>query len=196
LKAYGRKYLGGEIGFTTVLHTWGQDMSEHVHLHCIVTGGALQQTGAGERWRPCAKGFLFPIVSISRERVRFTYHDNKYGGREKVIALPALEFIRRFLLHVLPSRFVHIRHYGLHHSSKRGALERSRALLGLSAELPEPPELVMSEWVESFLGRDPRLCPFCEQGRMFRYRDFEPVSPTKSVILSVFGIPIRGQVVG
>lgn len=275
LKVYGRKYLGGEIGFTTGLHTWGQDISEHVHLHCIVTGGALQQTGAGERWQPCAKGFLFPIVrlsadfrdrfcegllrlyrrgklklvgqaagvdvevlvkkmrskkwevfakeafdspeyvydylgkythriaisnyrivSISRGRVRFTYHDNKDGGREKVMALPALEFIRRFLLHVLPSRFVRIRHYGLHHSSKRGALERSRALLGLSADLPEPPELVMSEWVESFLGQDPRLCPFCEQGRMFRYRDFEPVSPTKSVILSVLGIPIRGQVVG
>ncbi len=162
LKAYARKYLGGEIGFTVVLHTWGQDMSEHIHLHCIVTGGGVAAD----------------------------------GGRGTLAAVQEGVSVPHFLLHVLPSRFVRIRHYGLHHISKRSALERSRTLLGLRAELPEPPRLVMSEWVESFLGQDPRLCPFCEQGRMFRYRDFEPVSPTKSVILSVLGIPTRGQVVG
>lgn len=41
LREYGRKYLGGEIGITAVLHTWAQDLSQHIHLHCIITGGAL-----------------------------------------------------------------------------------------------------------------------------------------------------------
>lgn len=50
LKEYGQKYLGGEIGITAVLHTWGEDMREHIHLHCIVTGGALVQAEAGQRW--------------------------------------------------------------------------------------------------------------------------------------------------
>jgi len=52
LKAYGQKYLGGEIGVTAVLHTWGEDLREHIYLHCIVTGGALvrdEGASAGSR---------------------------------------------------------------------------------------------------------------------------------------------------
>jgi hypothetical protein len=273
LQAYARKYLGGEIGFTMVLHTWSQTLTEHIHLHCIVTGGALQQTKDGPRWQSSAKGFLFPviplarefrdrfcagllrlqrkrrlkrvgqaagvdveglvkkmrskrwevfvkpapadlrslceylarytyriaisnhrIVSISRGRVRFTYHDNRDGGREKVMCLPVLEFMRRFLLHVLPARFVRIRHYGLHHSSKRAELEQCRALLGLPQALPEAPQLVLSEWVQAILGVDPRLCPFCGQGRMFVRSEFGPVAPLKQALLSLVGIPVRGEV--
>ncbi len=272
LQAYGRKYLGGEIGFTMVLHTWSQMLTEHIHVHCIVTGGALQQTEEGPRWRASARDFLFPvlslardfrdrfcagllrlqrkrrlkrvgqaagvdveglvkkmrskrwevfvkpapadlqslceylarytyhiaisnyrIVSISRGRVRFTYHDNRDDGREKVMCLPALEFMRRFLLHVLPARFVRVRHYGLHHSAKRGELEQCRALLGLLQALPEAPKLVLSEWVQSILGVDPRVCPFCGEGRMFVRSEFGPVSPLKQAMLSLIGIPVRGE---
>lgn len=275
LKAYGRKYLGGEIGFTVVLHTWSQTMSEHIHVHCIVTGGALQQTKDGPRWRSCKKTFLFPakelsrdfrdafcqglkrlhrkgrlklvgkaanvdvgklvkqmqskcwevfikpapydpklicdylgkytqkvaisnyrIVSIARGHVAFTYHDNRDGGQEKVMSLPALEFMRRFLSHVLPSRFHRIRHYGLHHASKRKESETCRQLLGQPKALPEEPKLDLREWLLSILPQeeDPMVCPFCGKGRMFLRSEFEPVQPVKSGLLSLLGIPARGAV--
>lgn len=62
LKEYGERYLGGEIGFLVVLHTWGQKLDYHVHLHCIVMGGALTKAGA---WRQADESFLFPIVELS-----------------------------------------------------------------------------------------------------------------------------------
>jgi hypothetical protein len=63
LKAFARNYLGGQPGFVAVLHTWGQDLGLHVHLHCIVAGGALSTDGS--RWRSCRLDFLFPIVELS-----------------------------------------------------------------------------------------------------------------------------------
>lgn len=279
LKAYGHKYLGGEIGFTMVLHTWGQTMNEHIHVHCIVTGGAWQQTKEGPRWKSCDEKFLFPVKKLSRDfrdefceglkqlyregtahatgidlvkleeinvnelvtqmrskrwevfikpapgeprilceylgrytqksaisnyrivdildgKVSFTYYDNRDGGTKKVLPLDALEFMRRFLQHVLPSGFHRIRHYGLHHSSKRGTLAQIRGQLGLEPELPEAPELELHEWLESILGRDPRLCPFCGEGRMSVLAEFGPVSPFKGKVLSFLGIPALGQVMG
>lgn len=277
LKALGREYLGGEIGFTVVLHTWSQTMKQHIHLHCIVTGGALRQTVGGASWRSSKKSFLFPvkklsrefrdafckgllrlhrkgklkvaaevagvdvealvkgmrskrwevyikpapddpkklcdylgkyirgiaisnyrIVSIKRGRVEFKYYDNRDGGKEKVMSLPALEFMRRFLQHVLPSRFVRVRHYGLHHSSKGEELEQCRELLGLEKALPEEAKLELHEWLQSFMpeGEDPRACPFCGEGRMFRRTEFGPMSSLKSKVLSLLGIPALGEVVG
>jgi len=67
LKAYGEKYLGGKIGFTTVLHTWGQLMQAHPHAHCMVGGGALIQTKNGARWRPANRKFLFDVKKLSRD---------------------------------------------------------------------------------------------------------------------------------
>jgi hypothetical protein len=66
LQAFGRdpKWLGGELGFTMVLHTWGQNLGQHIHVHCVVTGGALSPDG--ERWIPSKKGFLFPVRALSR----------------------------------------------------------------------------------------------------------------------------------
>jgi hypothetical protein len=110
------------------------------------------------------------------------------------MSLPALEFMRRFLLHVLPHRFVRVRHYGLHHSNKRKDLERCRALLGLQAKLPEAPKLKLSEWVQSVLGVDPLACPFCGEGRMFVYREFDGVRGWKAKALSFLGLPLRGEV--
>lgn len=274
LKAYGQEYLGGEIGITAVLHTWGEDLGEHIHLHGIVTGGALQETEEGARWQPCLEGFLFPIVKLSRDyrdafceglarlhrrgelklageceglevkalaaemrakkwevyvkeayagpeqvydylgryvnrialsnyrlvaigggKVSFTYHDNKDGGREKVMTLTAVEFIRRFLLHVLPRRYVRIRYYGLHHSSKRAELMLCRKLLGLRGPLPSAPRLVFMEWLLSVVEKDPRLCPFCGQGVMVRRGEFGPLSPLWLWVLALLGIAIWGRVV-
>jgi hypothetical protein len=278
LKKYGKRYLGGEIGFIAALHTWGQTLTRHIHLHCIVTGGALQQTQDGARWRSSAKTFLFPVKQLSREfrerfcagllrlhrqgklkvaaeimgvdveglvkqmrskawevfikpapgdprplcdylgkyvqgiaisnyrilsirdgQVSFTYHDNRDGGKEKVMSLPALEFMRRFLQHVLPSRFVRVRHYGLHHSSKREERETVRRLLGSSEKEPaEAPKLDLGEWLQSFLpeGEDPKQCPFCKEGRMYLRSEFGSLSPLKAGLLSLLGIPLRGAVLG
>ena len=51
LKAFAQQYLGGEIGVTATLHTWGQTLQHHIHLHCMVTGGAAAQTPRGYRFR-------------------------------------------------------------------------------------------------------------------------------------------------
>lgn len=65
LKAFGRdpKRLGGELGMSAVLHTWGQNLTRHVHLHCLVAGGALDEQG---RWRATRGNYLFPVKALSR----------------------------------------------------------------------------------------------------------------------------------
>ena len=62
---FGRnpRWLGGELGITMVLHTWGQKLDQHIHVHCVVTGGAL--SGDGERWIAAKPGFLFPVRVLS-----------------------------------------------------------------------------------------------------------------------------------
>jgi len=67
LKEYGQKYLGGEIGFSVVMHTWGQTMQEHLHIHFIVTGGALVSSPAGYAWNAADHQFLFPVKLLSKE---------------------------------------------------------------------------------------------------------------------------------
>jgi hypothetical protein len=63
LREFGRRHLKGEIGVLAVLHTWGQTLSEHPHVHCIVTGGALSADPTS--WTPCRNGFLFPVRALS-----------------------------------------------------------------------------------------------------------------------------------
>jgi hypothetical protein len=65
LLEFGRnpRWLGGELGITMVLHTWAQNLGQHIHAHCICTGGALSPDG--QRWLPTRKGFLFPRTALS-----------------------------------------------------------------------------------------------------------------------------------
>jgi hypothetical protein len=65
LKAFAAKYLGGEIGVTAVLHTWGQMIQQHIHLHCMITGGALVETADGYVWQASAPRFLLPVVKLA-----------------------------------------------------------------------------------------------------------------------------------
>jgi len=187
-------HLGAELGLTAVLHPWGQTLTEHVHVHCIVRGGGLSLNGT--QWRPSHPRFLFAVaalsqvfrgkylaglrrlrkqhrlhfagesaawaadaawttvlsqlqecpwvvyaqppwggpeqvlkyrsrythrVAISNARlvfvgdgvVRFRSKDSAAEGSTKIMELPAAEFLRRFLLHVVPPHFVRIRHFGL-----------------------------------------------------------------------------------
>jgi hypothetical protein len=215
------KHLGAAIGFLAVLHTWGQNLEHHPHVHCVVPGGGLSPDGS--QWVACEPGFFLPVrvlsrvfrgkflallgnafdqgklsfhgklrvlaapsefqrrltasaqtdwvvyakrpfggpeqvlkylaqythrVAISNRRlvaleegeVQFHWKDYAHGGGQKTMTLKATEFIRRFLLHVLPSGFVRIRHYGfLANRVCREKLALCRALLGVEAT-PEPVE--------------------------------------------------------
>jgi hypothetical protein len=63
LQESGQRKLGGESGVTAVLHTWGQTLQTHIHLHCLVTGGALSEDG--QSFRRCRQGFLFGVEELS-----------------------------------------------------------------------------------------------------------------------------------
>ncbi len=242
LPEFGRnpRRLGGEIGSTMVLHIWGQNLGQHVHVHCIVTDGGLSPDR--ERWlAPRHKGFLFPVRALSKvfrgkyldllsaardrgelrplrdadefgrlqdalkgkdwvvyakapfsgtdqvlsylgrhahktaitnhrlvdfdgEHVRFRRRDYAHGNKVKVMRLDVGEFIRRFLLHVLPKGFTRIRHYGLLANRCRGArLARCRELLAQPEPEPPEPESV-SAMMLRLTGKDITVCERCGHG--------------------------------
>jgi hypothetical protein len=241
LQTFGRdpKHLGGEIGITAILHTWGQNLGQHIHLHCLVTGGALAADDS--QWIPSHPRYLFPVralspvfrarflarlerafekqhlssdgldlqalfaalhekpwvvyskrpfagpesvlqylgrythrIAISNARllelrngvVRFRWRDYRDADRNKVMTLPANEFLRRFLLHVLPSGFMRIRHFGLlANRYRKPKLERCRTLL-IAPPPPEKPTENLAAMMERLTGKDLTACPFCEQGTM------------------------------
>lgn len=260
LTRFGRdpRHLGGEVGVTAVLHTWGQNLSQHLHVHCVVTGGALAPDGA--RWIPARPGFLFPVralaklfrgrflaglrrafdrgelhltgslaalaepapfaawlaelrthawvvyskspfagpeqvlaylgrythrVAISNDRlialadgrVRFRWRDYADGHRVKIMELDADEFLRRFLLHIVPDGFVRIRHFGLLANRHRAAkLAQCRARLAQPPPpAPAPPESVRALMLR-VTGLDIDRCPVCQQGQL-RPRDRLPPAP-------------------
>ena len=242
-----RKHLGARIGFLAVLHTWGQSLSHHPHIHCVVTGGGISKDGS--RWIRCkGKRFFLAIavlskmfrgkflamlkeairagklkfsgtlevlndsrklgqylrrlyslnwvvyckppfggsehvlkylgrythrIAISNDRllsmengfVSFRYKDYRSDSQIKIMRMDVDEFIRRFLMHVLPSRFVRIRHYGfMANAARRKQLDLCRKLL----EMP-PPESAQRHWKERYetlTGRRPDLCPHCKSGQM------------------------------
>jgi hypothetical protein len=242
--------LGGQLGFTAVLHTWDQKLLYHVHLHCVIAGGALAFDGS--RWLAARRNYLFAVTALSqvfREkylagvqsawaagqllfperlapltdaaafaeflrplaakawvvyaqrpwagpekvleylsrythrvaisnhrlrrfkdgRVTFDYRDRRDGDRLKQLTLPAAEFIRRFLLHVVPQGFCRIRHYGfLGSRHKQERLARCRELLGQAAtavaELPRDSCALLLH----LTGIDVTRCPHCGAGRMVR----------------------------
>jgi hypothetical protein len=232
-------HLGGTAGVVAVLHTWGRNLSLHVHLHCIVTGGALAPDHA--RWIPARHSFLFPVralspvfrarfldalaraaphhpgldnaltaldrtlrrrpwvvycqppqagpeplldylarythrVALSNDRlvafdhatVRLRVKDYADRSRLKILTLPVDEFLRRFLLHVLPPGFVRVRAYGLlANRGRRQRLQRCRQLLGLPPP-PDTPATVPSvvDLLLSVAGLDLARCPVCHRGRL------------------------------
>jgi predicted Zn-ribbon and HTH transcriptional regulator len=273
LKAYGQKYLGGELGFTLVLHTWGQTLQKHLHVHVIVTGGALVKTPEGYRWQMAKRRYLFDaekfsadfrdafcagiqdlwqagkldtqegkldvagmlavagkkkwevyiepqrydggseklieylgryvfriaisnhrILEVKNGQVTFEYYDNRDQeegkGKLKRMTIPAVEFIGRFLSHVLPSHFVRIRHFGLHHGSCRQKLQAARQLLGLPRQLPVIQKLKLLEWLQSILktDTDPRLCPVCGQGLLVPVWEFGPIDGWRVALLHFLGL--------
>jgi len=276
LQRFAKEELSCELGITAVLHTWGQQIDAHYHLHCIVTGGGLSleqkkwvrpksghwlfnvvklsaayrdellgglrklaQTGqlsevtgldvgellqeaGSKKWEVFAKAFEQPEavyeylsryvhqVALSNHRlekleagyVTFRYYDNRERaevggkGKEKVLRLSAVEFIRRWLQHILPLGFRRIRYYGLHHSSARKEkLPQSRAALGLSRSLPEIEVISLLEWLAEILGESASCCPQCgAAGSLQKRAQFRELPWLLAILLALFGQPTKAGV--
>ena len=106
------------------------------------------------------------ILSIQQNRVAFRYRDSADGNKQKVMHLDILEFIRRFLLHVLPRGFVRIRHYGLlANRNRKEKVERCRDLLA-ATKPEEATQQTRRERLLELIGVDIERCPACGEGRM------------------------------
>lgn len=107
------------------------------------------------------------ILNVENGNITFTFRDRSDGNKRKTMTLPAQEFIRRFLLHSLPSGFVRIRHFGfLANRSKKHDLPLCRQLLGLDPHPAQPEQKSDEELLRELTGEDPSRCPICKQGTM------------------------------
>jgi hypothetical protein len=126
------KYVGTDrLGFFGVLHTWGRTLEYHPHVHYVVPGGGLGADGT--RWLPSRAEFLVPVKALSiLFRAKFRDILGRVGSkRQRKMTLDAMEFLRRFLQHVLPSGFQKVRSYGFLSPAGAVALELVRWLIAL-----------------------------------------------------------------
>jgi hypothetical protein len=138
------------------------------------------------------------LLAVEEGQVTFSYYDNRERdeaerGQPKTLTLPAVEFIRRFLTHVLPFQFKRVRHFGLYASAKRALLGMVRGWLGHTPALPAPVKLDLGAWLASFVAGDPFACPFCGVGRMRPGREFAPIRGFALWLLIVLGLPVAGR---
>jgi hypothetical protein len=106
------------------------------------------------------------IVDLHYAQVTFRYRNRRRGNRSQLLTVPAPQFVKLFLLHVLPGRFVRIRRYGLLANGQRTAL-LARARDTLATPAPPEPENTSTCWQDLYrrlTGRDPSLCPYCARG--------------------------------
>ena len=107
------------------------------------------------------------LLSVADGQVTFTYRDRQEDDRLKLMRLDAQEFIRRFLLHVLPEGFMRIRHFGfLANRTKKQSLARCRELLGLLASDPNRAPKSSHDLLRELTGVDLSRCPSCQRGTM------------------------------
>lgn len=106
------------------------------------------------------------ILSLESGKITFRWRDYAHGNQEKSMTLDADEFIRRFLLHILPAGFRKIRHYGLFASRNKG--KRLALCRRLTNTLQPAPELPFLALLERMLGKDFNLCPCCKLGYFSR----------------------------
>ncbi len=253
------KNLGARIGFLAILHTWGQNLLYHPHIHCVVPGGGLSDDGCS--WISSKKGFLVSvkilaklfrgkfldylkrafydhklhfygenkeleipkhfqklidqayakkwvvyvkkpfsgpkqvlqylgkythrvaisnhrIIDVKYGRVIFKWRDYKDGNTMKTMSVSVQEFMRRFLLHVIPKRFVKIRFYGLlSNRNKKKMLIKCRELLHevtsddeIAGKISDTEETSINGLIEN----DYLVCPECQKGKMFIVMVIEP----------------------
>jgi len=239
--ARDKKYLGGEIGFFSILHTWGQNLMYHPHVHCVVTGGGLTEIG---KWVEKESDFFIPVrvmsrkfrgkfldymkkeklehhgnnkefennvifnnliqsmykkewivyckepfknadsviqylgrythrVAISNERIQkiedgkvtFKWRDYKDNDKNKEMTITIEEFIRRFLIHILPPHFMKIRYYGLlGNRNKKKKLLKCKILT--RTKIIKKQEVPTLELIKKVLGKNFNICPKCKTGHM------------------------------
>jgi len=116
-------------------------------------------------------------ANVAAGRVTFSWKDYRDSSASKEMTLEAEEFIRRFLMHVLPDGFQKIRYFGFMANRRRAAnLALCRTLMPDAAETP--PALGVNDWKERYrelTGEDVHLCPACKQGRMRPVQEFKPL---------------------
>jgi hypothetical protein len=118
------------------------------------------------------------ILDVSDGEVTFSFRDRRHDDELRTATVSANEFIRRFLLHVLPDGFVRIRHFGfLASRTKAKDLPRCREILGQPPELPPRRRLTVAEWVKELLDVDVNRCPSCGRGPLVRIT-LPPLTPT------------------
>ena len=123
--------LGARIGGLAVLHTWGQTLTHHPHVHCIVPGGGLSSDGT--RWVAGRPNFFLAVKPLAQ-----LFRRLRQDGAVKIMRLAPDEFIRRFLLHTLPDGFHRIRYFGfLANTCRTTSLALCRSALGRAMERPE-----------------------------------------------------------
>lgn len=235
------KWLGATPGIVSILHTHGQELSFHPHIHCIVTGGGVDINGKWVDGKRSNDNFLFPrrvmekmykayflkrlrsmlgagaltipdrfeakiindvgfkkwnvyakapfggpaqiieylgrythkvaitshrIKEISELAITFNYKDYKDGSKVKSMTLTHEEFVRRFELHILPYRYVKIRHAGF--MSHQGKIERIASMYQ-QLKLPPPmPKVVISTALRVLIstGKDISVCKICNKGKL------------------------------
>jgi putative transposase/transposase-like zinc-binding protein len=106
------------------------------------------------------------ICSVRNGEVTFAYRDRKNQDRRKSMTLNAEEFIRRFLLHVIPKGFMRVRHYGFLANHSKDGLSKCRQLIGLTPAPPPPPKRSTEELMLALTGIDIHRCPLCQKGTL------------------------------
>ena len=231
LQTFGYSHYGVEGGAICVLHTWGQNLSLHPHIHCIVPAAGLTLKGKLKHISKQGK-YLYPVrmlsavfrgkmlekikrqlkqsnqlpqyqslldclwknpwvvycepplgnaqqivkylgqythrVAISNHRIQniddsgvsFFYKDYKDNSKKKLTKLSGVEFLRRFCMHILPYRFVKIRHYGLLSSKQKDRIKPLKTKKQQEVKVKETPQ----ERILRITGFDRFQCPFCKTG--------------------------------
>jgi predicted Zn-ribbon and HTH transcriptional regulator len=106
------------------------------------------------------------ILSAHNGDVTFSYRDRKDQNRKKTMTLDAHEFIRRFLLHVIPKGFMRVRHFGFLANRSKSLLSKCRQLLDLSSALPKLPSKSVHQLMLELTGIDITRCPLCQKGTL------------------------------
>ena len=106
------------------------------------------------------------ILSAHNAEVTFSYRDRKDHDRKKTMTLDAHEFIRRFLLHVIPKAFVRVRHFGFLANRSKNLLSKCRQLLGVDPALPKLTAKSVHELMLQIAGFDITRCPLCQKGTL------------------------------
>lgn len=120
------------------------------------------------------------ICSVHNGEVTFAYRDRKNQDRRKLMTLAAEEFIRRFLLHVIPKGFIRVRHYGFLANHSKDCLSKCRQLIGLTPTPLPPPQRSTEELMLALTGIDIHRCPFCQQGTLMWVSQLAASSPWDS----------------